>query len=73
LKRYYPEVFERVKQAIQGGRFEVVGGSWVELDGNVPSGESMIRQLLYGQKFAKEELGKRIEVFFLPDTFGYSP
>lgn len=63
----------RVQEAVKGGRFEVVGGSWVELDGNVPSGESMARQLLYGQRFVKEHFGKRIEVFFLPDTFGYSP
>lgn len=73
LKKNNPEVFERVKAAVAEGRFEVVGGSWVELDGNVPSGESMVRQLLYGQRFAQAEFGKRIEVFFLPDTFGYSP
>jgi alpha-mannosidase len=73
LKKYYPDAFERVKKAVALGRFEVVGGSWVECDGNVPSGESMIRQLLYGQRFAREELGAKIEVFFLPDTFGYSP
>jgi alpha-mannosidase len=43
LKKYYPEVYERVREAVRTGRFEVVGGSWVELDGNVPSGESMVR------------------------------
>lgn len=73
LKKNYPEVFLRVQEAVKAGRFEVVGGSWVELDGNVPSGESMARQLLYGQRFAKEHFGKPVEVFFLPDTFGYSP
>ena len=55
------------------GKFEVVGGSWVEMDGNVPNGEAMIRQFLYGQKFFKEEFGSYAKVFFMPDTFGYSP
>ena len=62
-----------MRESIKKGRFEVVGGSWVECDGNVPSGESMVRQLLYGQLFAETELDAKIEVFFLPDTFGYSP
>lgn len=73
LRKYYPEVFARVQGAVRAGRFEVVGGSWVECDGNVPSGESMARQMLYGQRFAREHFGKTVEVFFLPDTFGYSP
>ena len=50
-----------------------MGGTWVEFDGNLPSGEAMTRQFLYGQNFFEEEFGKRTEVFFLPDTFGYSP
>ena len=50
-------MFERVKEAVKEGRFEPVGGTWVELDGNVPSGESMVRQFLYGQTFLKEEFG----------------
>lgn len=62
-----------MREGVKKGRFEVVGGSWVECDGNVPSGESMVRQLLYGQLFAESELDAKIEVFFLPDTFGYSP
>ena len=52
LRKYYPDVFARVQAAVREGRFEVVGGSWVECDGNVPSGESMARQMLYGQRFA---------------------
>jgi alpha-mannosidase len=43
LKKYYPELYERLKEAIADGTFEVVGGTWVEFDGNVPSGESMTR------------------------------
>ena len=44
----YPELFERVKEAAKSGSFNVVGGTWLEMDGNIPSGESMIRQFLYG-------------------------
>jgi len=43
LKQNYPEAFERVKEAVKAKRFEVVGGTWVEFDGNVPSGEAMCR------------------------------
>ena len=68
----YPELFERIKDKVKEGRFEVVGGSWVEFDGNIPSGESMIRQFLYGQNFFKEHFGSYSNVFFMPDTFGYS-
>ena len=72
LKKYYPELFSRVKESISSGNFEYVGGTWVEFDGNLPSGESMTRQFLYGQHFFREEFGKASNVFFLPDTFGYS-
>lgn len=48
LQQNYPEVYQRVKEAVKDGTFEVVGGTWVEFDGNIPSGESMTRQFLYG-------------------------
>jgi alpha-mannosidase len=43
LKQYYPEVYQRLKDAVKEGLFEIVGGTWVEFDGNVPNGESMTR------------------------------
>jgi len=49
LKKYYPELYVRLQEAVKQGKFEVVGGTWVEFDGNVPNGESMTRQFLYGQ------------------------
>lgn len=74
LKHNNPETYKRVQQqALSDGRFEVVGGTWVEFDGNVPSGESMLRQFYYGQKFFQHEFNKKASVFFMPDTFGYSP
>lgn len=71
LKDNDPELFERVKQRIAEGRWELVGGMWVEPDLNIPSGESLMRQMLYGQRFYKEEFGKTSEIEWLPDTFGY--
>ena len=51
LKEHDPELYARVKQRIAEGRWELVGGMWVEPDLNIPSGESLIRQMLYGQRF----------------------
>ncbi|OAS82958.1 MULTISPECIES: alpha-mannosidase [Metabacillus] len=71
LKEYQPKVYERVKQKVAEGRFEIIGGMWVEPDLNIPSGESLVRQLLYGKKFFKDEFGLEPRVEWLPDTFGY--
>ncbi|MCM3784232.1 alpha-mannosidase [Neobacillus mesonae] len=71
LKENDPELFERVKARIKEGRWELVGGMWVEPDLNIPSGESLIRQMLYGQQFYQEEFGKTSRIEWLPDTFGY--
>lgn len=72
LKQYYPYVFDRVKAKIESGQFHPIGGSWVEHDTNLPSGESLVRQFLYGQRFFESNFGKRCKTFWLPDTFGYS-
>ncbi|TSB46024.1 alpha-mannosidase [Alkalicoccobacillus porphyridii] len=71
VKTHYPELYKRVKQHIQDGRWEIVGGMWVEPDLNIPSGESLVRQLLYGMKFFKEEFDVQPRIEWLPDTFGY--
>lgn len=68
-----PELFERVKRHVAEGRWELVGGSWVEPDCQIPGGESMVRQLLYGQRYFEGRFGRRCAVAWLPDTFGYSP
>ncbi|KIW66412.1 hypothetical protein PV04_05748 [Phialophora macrospora] len=72
LKAYYPYVFDRVKAKVKEGRFHPIGGSWVEHDTNMPSGESLVRQFLYGQRFFESNFGERCQTFWLPDTFGYS-
>jgi alpha-mannosidase len=68
-----PELFERVKRRVADHRWEPVGGSWVEPDCQIPSGESFTRQLFYGQRYFEETFGRRCAVAWFPDTFGYSP
>ena len=70
-KKYYPEVFEQIKDRVKEGRWEIVGPMWVESDCNVVSGESLVRQNLYGVRFSEEEFGTRSRVAWLPDTFGF--
>lgn len=72
LKERYPSLYERVKQRVAEGRWEVEGGMWVEADTNLSSGESLIRQFLHGKKFFKEEFGLDNKILWLPDVFGYS-
>jgi len=67
-----PGLFAKIQEKVAEGRWEILGGSWIEFDGNVPSAESMIKQFYYGQEFFKKHFGKYCETFFLPDTFGYS-
>ncbi|MDE5911180.1 MAG: alpha-mannosidase, partial [Clostridia bacterium] len=71
IKQEEPALFERVKKAVADGRIELQGGMWTENDCNIPSGESIIRQFLYGEKFFKDEFGKRCKMVWLPDVFGY--
>ncbi len=72
LEKYYPEVFEELKEKVAKGQFEPVGAMYVEPDCNVPSAESLIRQCLYGQNTYKRMFGKRVKNAWLPDVFGNS-
>jgi alpha-mannosidase len=72
LKEEEPELFEAIKEKVKDGQWEVEGGMWVEADCNIPSGESFVRQLLYGKNFFKKEFGKINKILWLPDVFGYS-
>jgi alpha-mannosidase len=72
LQQDDPELYARVKQKVAEGRFEPVGMMWLETDCNVPSGESLARQLLQGNTFFEKELGRFNHVVWLPDVFGYS-
>ncbi|MDK2907476.1 MAG: alpha-mannosidase [Petrotoga sp.] len=72
LKNDYPELYEKVKQKIKEGRWEATGGMWIESDSNISPGEFLIRQILFGKRFLKEELGVDSNVVWLPDAFGYT-
>lgn len=72
LEKYYPDVFEELKEKVKAGQFEPVGAMYVEPDCNVPSAESLIRQCLYGQQTYKRMFGKRVNNAWLPDVFGNS-
>lgn len=72
LKEKEPKLYERVKEKVKEGRWEVDGGMWLEADCNIPSGESLVRQFLYGETFIREEFGKKSKTLWLPDVFGYS-
>ncbi|CAG0889167.1 unnamed protein product [Darwinula stevensoni] len=72
VQDYYPSLFEEIRKFAAEGRFVPVGGAWVEMDGNIPSGEAFIRHFLLGQRFFLKEFGFKCQEFWLPDTFGYS-
>ncbi|QHW31140.1 alpha-mannosidase [Paenibacillus rhizovicinus] len=71
VKEHDPALYAKIKQAVADGRWELVGGMWVEPDLNIPSGESLVRQILHGQQFYRDEFGKGSAIEWLPDTFGY--
>lgn len=71
-RTYYPELFERIREAIRGGQWIADGAMWVEPDTNMTSGESLVRQLIHGKRYYKEVLGVDSQVLWLPDTFGYT-
>ena len=72
VKNDYPELYEAIKEKVVDGSWEIDGGMWLEADCNIPSGESLVRQILVGSRFIKEEFNKDIEYLWLPDVFGYS-
>lgn len=72
IKEMSPDLWERIKQKVKEGRFIPAGGSWVEPDCNIPSGEALVRQFLFGQRFFQKEFGITCREFWEPDVFGYS-
>ncbi|MBT2497251.1 alpha-mannosidase [Microbacterium sp. ISL-59] len=72
MKRFQPELFERLRTAVAEGRFVPAGGMWVESDTNMPGGEALSRQFIRGKRFFLEEFGVEPLDVWLPDSFGYS-
>ncbi len=71
MEEHRPDLFAAIKKQVAAGCWEVVGGMWVEPDLNLISAESMVRQVFYGQRYAKEKFGQLMRVAWLPDTFGF--
>lgn len=72
LKQEDSVLYEKVKQRVKEGRWEVEGAMWLEADCNLSSGESLVRQILFGKRFMRDEFGVESKVLWLPDVFGYS-
>ena len=72
LKERSPELWARVRAKVDSGQLVPVGGTWVEPDCNLPSGEALVRQFVQGQRFFERELGRRSDIFWNPDVFGYN-
>ncbi len=71
MKEYWPADYLRVKQYVAAGRWFPAGSSMEESDVNVPSAESIIRQVLYGNQYFRREFGKTSAEYMLPDCFGF--
>ena len=68
----YPQLNAQIRQRVQEGRWELVGGMWLEPDLNMPDGESLVRQLLVGQRTFQKLYGKTARIGWNPDSFGYN-
>ncbi len=72
VKEDHPGLYARIKEMVEQGRWELLGGMWIEADTNLSGGESLIRQFLYGKNFFMDEFGIEVKNLWLPDVFGYS-
>ena len=66
-----PALFDRITERVERGQWVPVGGMWVEADMNMPSGESLVRQIVFGQRYFEAKFGQRCEEAWIPDVFGY--
>jgi len=72
VQEHAPALYKKIKERAAEGRWEPEGGMWLEPDCNLASGESLVRQFIYGKRFFKEEFGVDSKILWLPDVFGYS-
>src|SRR5439155_15437358 len=68
VKRHYPELYAAIKRRVAEGRWEIQGAMWVEPDTNLPGGEALIRQILHGKRFFREEFGQDPDCLWVPDV-----
>ncbi|MGB8952045.1 MAG: glycoside hydrolase family 38 C-terminal domain-containing protein [Candidatus Aminicenantales bacterium] len=72
MERLYPDIFKEIQQRVKEGRWELIGGMWIEPDCNLPSGESWMRHLLYAKRYFLQKFGINITIGWNPDSFGYN-
>ncbi len=72
MKELYPQLYKKIKAKVAEGRWETQGAMWVEPDTNLSGGEALVRQIIYGKRFFREEFGTDPKMLWLPDVFGYS-
>ena len=72
IEERYPDLFREIQKAVRQGKWEIVGGMWVEPDCNLIDGESWVRQILYGKKYFKEKFARDVKIGWNVDSFGYN-
>ncbi|MBZ5653757.1 MAG: alpha-mannosidase [Acidobacteriia bacterium] len=72
IEEKYPDMFHEIEQRVMEGRWEIVGGMWVEPDLNMPAGESLTRQILIGKRYFQKKFGVDVKIGWNPDSFGYN-
>lgn len=72
MEEHFPELFRAIQRQVEAGAWIPVGGMWVEPDLNMPDGESLARQLLYGKRYFLDKFGIDVRVGWNPDSFGHS-
>jgi alpha-mannosidase len=72
MQEKYPDIFEQIEQRVKEGRWEIIGGMWIEPDLNMPDGESLVRQILVGKRYFEKNFGVDVKIGWNPDSFGYN-
>ncbi|HVN21009.1 MAG TPA: alpha-mannosidase [Dongiaceae bacterium] len=72
MQEKYPDIYRQIEQRVKEGRWEIIGGMWVEPDLNMPDGESLVRQILVGKRYFQKNFGVDVKIGWNPDSFGYN-
>ena len=72
IQEKYPDLFQQIEKRVKEGRWEIIGGMWVEPDLNMPDGESLVRQILVGKHYFQKNFGVDVKIGWNPDSFGYN-
>ena len=69
---YHPEVYDRIREKVRAGQWEITAGTWTEGDTNMPSGEGIARAILYSKRYVRKNFGVDVKIAWEPDTFGHA-